>query len=93
MNIKNRIRTIEKAMGVSGSQFCECFPQGCETWKQDLTEDGTDYREPVLMSEPLPDVCEKCEKPVQKRQIIICFGDPDHPLQPPPADATQNRQF
>jgi hypothetical protein len=82
MNITNRLKRLEQQAG-SGSEFCACFPQGSETWRQDLTIDSK-YTEPILMSKPIRDFCEKCRKPVEKNRIIICFGDLEHPLQKPP---------
>lgn len=79
MNIKNRLKKLEVGANV-GSEFCECFPKYTEIWQQTINEDSTDYTEPVLMGEAQPDFCEKCGKPVNKQQIIVCFGDLDNPL-------------
>jgi hypothetical protein len=90
--IKNRLKTVEKKMNITNSEFCECFPQGSEIWQQTITDDGTAYTEPILTSEPIPDFCTKCGKPTNRQKIIICFGDLEHPLQEPPNGAVEDHK-
>jgi hypothetical protein len=87
MNISNRLEKLENQLNIGG-EFCACFPQGSETWKQEISDDGLSYTKPVLMSEAIPDFCAKCTKPKVKNRIILCFGDLDYPLQEPPPKAS-----
>jgi hypothetical protein len=73
MNIKNRVLKLEKVAKPGG--FCSCRNvQKIETWTQDLTEDADDH-EKRLMSREVPDVCDQCQKPIEKRQIILQLCD------------------
>ncbi len=75
MNIMNRIKTIEKTMNVSNSEFCECYgiaptvevlPIGVDEWKR-RADNGEDTKT------RLPDFCDVCRKSVDKRFIEITF--------------------
>lgn len=72
MNLKNRIKKLEKTTDTDG--FCACRKIWMETYFQDLSEDSENI-EPVLHSEPAPDVCKQCNKPTRKEQMIIQFVD------------------
>ena len=91
MSINQRLKKLE--MVTNDSDFCACFPQGCEIWKQTITEDGTAYTEPILAGEPKPNFCDKCGKPRIKEQIIICFGSIEHLLQEPPIEVVEARKL
>jgi hypothetical protein len=74
MNILKRLRRLEAEKGVN-SEYCKCLPQTrFEIYRADLSE-ASDSSEPVLQSEPLPDICPDCRKTVEKRQIIFQFCD------------------
>ena len=75
MNILNRIKTIEKTMNVSNSEFCECYgiaptsevlPIGIDEWKRRV-DNGEETKT------RLPDFCDACRKPVDKRFIETTF--------------------
>jgi hypothetical protein len=57
------------------SKTCRCLAQiKTELYKADLSESSkTD--EPVLISEPLPDICPNCRKFINKQQIVLQFCD------------------
>lgn len=70
MNIKSRLRKLENEM-IGGSTVCSCsFQNKFETYYQDLSSDS-ENTEPVLLGEPMPDLCTNCRKPIEKQQIII----------------------
>ena len=75
MNIKSRLKTIEKKVIKPISVFCLCYgfdlkyevvPITLDEWKRrfDTGEDSC---------ERLPDFCERCRKPVDKRFIETTF--------------------
>ncbi len=75
MNIKNRIKTIEKTMNVSNSEFCECYgiapksevlPITIDEWKR-RADSGEETKTRLL------DFCETCRKSVDKRFIETSF--------------------
>lgn len=73
MNIKNRITRLEKENGTDG--ICNCRGTlKSETYTQDLTDDSDD-RERQLMGESVPDVCERCRKPIAKQVSVIQLID------------------
>ncbi len=75
MNIKSRLKTIEKKVIKPVSFFCLCYgtnmkyeiiPISLNEWKRRF-----DTGEDTL--ERLPDFCERCCKPVDKRFIETTF--------------------
>jgi hypothetical protein len=74
MTIKNRLKTVEKKMSITNSEFCGCFPQHFEIYTQSLCEDAR-TSEPLLTSKPTPDVCSRCNKPTEKNRIIVQIVD------------------
>jgi hypothetical protein len=72
-NIKTRISKLEQLNGKS--EFCKCppFPR-IETYIQDLGEDA-ETNEPQLSGNNIPDVCEQCRRPIEKRIITIQLCD------------------
>ncbi len=70
--IKNRLKKLEKV--TDNSTFCACHPQRFETYIQDLGEDA-EHNEPKLTSEPVPDICLFCRKPIEKRIITVQLVD------------------
>jgi hypothetical protein len=79
MNIKGKIKKLEDKLNVN-SEFCTCFSYKgkvfphTEFYHQDLSVDSADTT-PILQGEGVPDICEKCGKSVEKKQIIIQFID------------------
>ncbi len=74
MNIINRLKKLE-SKAFDDSSFCACYPAfHSEIYLQDLGEDS-ENTEPTLSGEPVPDVCSRCQKLIEKRQIIIQFVD------------------
>ncbi len=74
MTIKTRLKTVEKKMNITKSEFCGCYPQHFETYIQDLGEDA-EHNEPVLTSKPLSEICLVCRKPTEKNSIIVQLVD------------------
>lgn len=73
MNIKNRLKKLEKT--TDGANVCECPNVRRYEWLMaDLSEDS-DTSELFQDSEPIPDVCPNCRKPIEKRQIILQLCD------------------
>lgn len=75
MTITRRLRTIERKLNISNSNFCRCYgdnlkyeviPITIDEWKRRF--DTGKERE-----ERLPDFCERCRKPVDKRNIQTTF--------------------
>lgn len=62
-NLKTRIEKLEQ---VGNSAKCECSRVKMESY-------DCEGQEPQLMSEPVPDVCEKCRKPIKKTIIRLSF--------------------
>jgi hypothetical protein len=75
MNLRNRLKKLENVV-IDDSAFCDCRPRKVfEIYKANLSEDSNSS-EPVLTSEPVPDICPDCRKPIEKTQII--FQSCDH---------------
>ena len=73
MNIKNRLKKLENEV-INDEAFCACYPQLFETYIQDLTADAKNNA-PVLKSEPTPNACLYCRKPIEKNSIIVQIVD------------------
>lgn len=73
MNLRNRLKKLENEV-IDDSTVCACYPKYIETFIQDLGEDALN-NEPVLTSEPIPDICRNCLKPTDKTQIIVRLCD------------------
>jgi chromosomal replication initiation ATPase DnaA len=75
MNIKIRLKTAEKKMNITNSEYCECYgirlksevmPITIEEWKKRASRgEETKIR--------LPDFCQQCRKPVDKSFIETTF--------------------
>jgi hypothetical protein len=74
MTIKNRLKTVEKKMNITNSEFCGCLPQRFEIYTQDLGEDA-EHNEPVLTSKPISEICPVCRKPTEKKSITVQLVD------------------
>lgn len=75
MNLRNRIKKLEHSV-IDDSTVCACYPQKVtEIQIQDLSEDAPLDSQPVLRSNPLPDVCPNCRKPIEKQKIILQLCD------------------
>ncbi len=75
MNIKSRLKTIQRKVIKPISAFCLCYganlkyevvPITLDEWKRRF--DAGEERD-----ERLPDFCERCRKPVDKRSIETTF--------------------
>lgn len=73
MNIKNRLKKLERA--VDDSTVCACYPQRCEFFMQDLGEDAPLDSQPVLSGNPTPDICPDCRKLIEKNSITLQLVD------------------
>ncbi len=76
MNIKTRIKKLEKATNAGG--FCACGQLHTEIYLQNLGENAT-TNEPILSGEPVPDVCPDCRKPTEKNKITVQICDASTP--------------
>jgi hypothetical protein len=75
MNIRNRLKKLEKGL-INDSTICACNPhRNTEIYLQDLGEDAPRQSEPKLSGEPVPDICLRCRKPIEKRKIILQLCD------------------
>ena len=75
MNIQNKLRTIERKMNINASEYCRCYgerlkyeviPISIDEWKRRF--DAGEERH-----ERLPDFCDRCRKPIDKRFIETTF--------------------
>lgn len=66
MNIRARIRKLEKTFNIGG--FCLCY--GKVEYPCILDNSAKEYR--VI---PLPDVCDKCGKVIDKSALKMDFGE------------------
>ncbi len=71
MQLKQRIKRIESKVKINHSPFCACesykgkvYPR----WESILERNGVQ-----TIENPIPDICERCQKQIEKQQIIICF--------------------
>jgi hypothetical protein len=71
--IKNRLRKLETV--TDDSTVCACYPRYTETYLQDLGEDAPLDSQPVLTSDPVPDVCPDCFKLTEKNSITVQLCD------------------
>ena len=69
MNILNRLSKLEVKKS-SDSKFCVCDPQHFEIFTQSFGDDAG-HNDPVLMSQPTPDVCPVCRKPTERNRITV----------------------
>jgi hypothetical protein len=71
MNIKNRLKTIESRVKINHSPFCACENYAGISAPQ--TEIVFEKNGVQTIQKPIADFCERCEKRIEKRQIIIQF--------------------
>jgi hypothetical protein len=71
MNLKHRIKRIESKVKINHSPFCACedFAGMIKPRVEIVLED----KGVQTIKNPIPDFCERCRKPIEKRQIIICL--------------------
>jgi hypothetical protein len=71
MRILNRLQRLEEQTGAKSS-VCECYPQrNTESYVQNLGADAPLDSKPVLIGSLVPDICDRCGKPIEKQIIII----------------------
>lgn len=75
MNLKARIAKIEKTMMPTGG-FCLCrdAAQRTEIWLADLSAES-DTSEPYEHGKIVPDFCDRCRRPIEKRKIVLQLCD------------------
>lgn len=75
MNIKNRIKNVERKMGITSSEYCAChdmtltqeiLPISIDEWKR-----RADAGEETMVK--LPDACPECCKPFDRRFIEVTY--------------------
>jgi hypothetical protein len=64
MQLKQRIKRIESKVKINYSAFCACE-------NSPRVEIGYEDEGIQTIKNPIPDFCERCKKPIEKRQIII----------------------
>ncbi len=71
MNLKHRIKRIESKVKINHSPFCACedFAGMIKPRVEIVLED----KGVQTIKNPIADFCERCQKPIEKQQIIICF--------------------
>jgi len=74
MQLKARIRRIESKIKINSSDFCACE-------NSPRVEVGYENKGVQTIQNPIPDFCERCRKPIEKRQIIIRFVESSEQVQ------------
>jgi len=69
MTTKSRIKKIESRVKINHSPFCACERRDGKAYPrvETILEDNGVQ----TIENPVPDFCERCGKPIEKRQIII----------------------
>ena len=69
MDISSRLKKVERRVKINHSQFCGCedFPGMLKPRVEIVIEDNGIQ----TIKKPIPDFCERCRKPIEKRQIVI----------------------
>lgn len=78
MNLKSRIKKIERTTGINrfNSRFCLCYggePSTNELKPMTIAEWNRRFDAGEPLEERLPDFCDVCKKPVDKSRIEIRF--------------------
>jgi hypothetical protein len=71
MQLKARIKRIESRVKINDSPFC-----ACESYKGKVypaCEIVLETNGVQTIENPVADFCERCRKPIEKQQIIVCF--------------------
>ena len=71
MQLKTRIKRIEGKVKINHSPFCACNPYKGKVYP--LTEIGLEDNGVLTIENPIPDFCNRCQKPIEKKRIIICL--------------------
>ncbi len=71
MNIKSRLKTIESKVKINHSPFCAC--EDFAGMIKPRVEVAYEKDGIQTIKNPIAEFCELCGKPIEKRQIIICF--------------------
>jgi hypothetical protein len=71
MRLKARIQRIESRIKINHSPFCAC--KNYAGISAPLTEIVFERNGVRTIDNPVADYCEKCRKPIEKKQIVICF--------------------
>lgn len=76
MNIKNRLQKLEATMQTGGGGFCLCrdAAQRTEIWLADLSA-KSNTSEPYERSKIVPDFCDQCRRPIERRKVILQLCD------------------
>ena len=75
MQLKNRIKNIEREMNINASEFCDCYGIAPTSEVLPITIDEFNRRFETGEDhyQRLPDFCDHCKKPVDKRFLIETF--------------------
>jgi hypothetical protein len=71
MNLKHRIKRIESKVKINHSPFCACEDfAGMIKPRVEVVYESNGVQ---TINNPIADFCERCQKPIEKQQIIVCF--------------------
>ncbi len=71
MQLKQRIKRIESKVNINHSPFCACEDFAGRI--KPLVEIVYERNGVQTIKNPIADFCERCRKPIEKQQIIVCF--------------------
>ena len=69
--LSKRITKLELAMSDTEG-ICECSRPNVEIFMIKEQADGN-FSEPKLCYDPIPNICDRCLKPIEKEELIIRF--------------------
>ena len=68
MQLKARIKRIESKIKINHSPFCACEDFAGMIKRVEMVIEDRGIQ---TIKNPIPDFCEKCRKPIEKRRIIL----------------------
>jgi hypothetical protein len=71
MQLKARIKRIEAKIKINDSPFCAC--ESFNGMIKPRVEVIFERKGVQTIENPIADYCERCRKPIEKQQIIVCF--------------------
>jgi len=71
MQLKQRIKRIESKVKINPSPFCACEDLAGRI--KPLVEIVYEKNGVQTIKNPIADFCQRCRKPIEKQQIIVCF--------------------
>ena len=71
MQLKQRIKRIESKVKINHSPFCAC--EDFAGMIKPRVEVAYEKDGVQTIQNPIPEFCERCRKPIEKRRITICL--------------------